>query len=794
MKFTLDWLGDHLKTEKSAEEIADKLSVIGLEVEELIDKNAPLKQFITAKVLSAEPHPNADKLQVLSVSTGSGEPLQIVCGAPNARKDLIGVLARSGDTIPAFGEKLKDTKIRGTESQGMMCSFNELGLLGDSDGIIDLPSDTKIGISADKILKGSVFFDAEVTSNRPDYLGVSGIARDLASADMGEFIEDKIAPIEGTIESPIKIKLDEKTACPHFSAIYIKGVKNKESPKWLADRLTEIGISPKSFLVDITNYILIDSCRPSHIFDADKLTGNLHIRLAKKGEKFTAIADKKNYKLLGEETVVADEKHIALISGIMGANESGCDENTENILLIAETLNPIDIMRISRKLKIDSDSKYRFERGVDPKSAIPAINKITKMILENCGGEASKTISVGKIPDDNRKIKYDLKTFKKKIGIEISGKTATDILEKLGCKVSQNENVLTIIPPSFRADLEYDYDITEELVRIYGYDKITPISLPIDPVIKPVLLPEQVRTFRLKRLMASLGYDENLSWSFVHSKLEKIIGAGNAVEIANPITDQHDVLRTTVLSSLLPVIANNHARDQIDLSIFEIAPIFYSDKPDDQEDALCGVLTGRTGEKSWDNSTKECDVYDAKLGAMKVLAELGLDKNIKIEALEMRQGFHPHRFASLKLGKVEIGRFGEIHPALVKKLKIKTRVFFFELFLGRIPLKKQKSVVKKAVELSNLQSIRRDFSFIVDENMLANDLLKTVKKSIPQKVFEDIILFDVYQGKGIEEGKKAIAITVILSPQKTTFTDAEIENISKTIIDSVEKIGGKLRD
>ncbi|OQX93983.1 MAG: hypothetical protein B6I23_02675 [Rickettsiaceae bacterium 4572_127] len=416
------------------------------------------------------------------------------------------------------------------------------------------------------------------------------------------------------------------------------------------------------------------------------------------------------------------------------------------------------------------------------------------MILENCGGEASKTISVGKIPDDNRKIKYDLKTFKKKIGIEISGKTATDILEKLGCKVSQNENVLTIIPPSFRADLEYDYDITEELVRIYGYDKITPISLPIDPVIKPVLLPEQVRTFRLKRLMASLGYDENLSWSFVHSKLEKIIGAGNAVEIANPITDQHDVLRTTVLSSLLPVIANNHARDQIDLSIFEIAPIFYSDKPDDQEDALCGVLTGRTGEKSWDNSTKECDVYDAKLGAMKVLAELGLDKNIKIEALEMRQGFHPHRFASLKLGKVEIGRFGEIHPALVKKLKIKTRVFFFELFLGRIPLKKQKSVVKKAVELSNLQSIRRDFSFIVDENMLANDLLKTVKKSIPQKVFEDIILFDVYQGKGIEEGKKAIAITVILSPQKTTFTDAEIENISKTIIDSVEKIGGKLRD
>ncbi|OQX93982.1 MAG: hypothetical protein B6I23_02670 [Rickettsiaceae bacterium 4572_127] len=328
MKFTLDWLGDHLKTEKSAEEIADKLSVIGLEVEELIDKNAPLKQFITAKVLSAEPHPNADKLQVLSVSTGSGEPLQIVCGAPNARKDLIGVLARSGDTIPAFGEKLKDTKIRGTESQGMMCSFNELGLLGDSDGIIDLPSDTKIGISADKILKGSVFFDAEVTSNRPDYLGVSGIARDLASADMGEFIEDKIAPIEGTIESPIKIKLDEKTACPHFSAIYIKGVKNKESPKWLADRLTEIGISPKSFLVDITNYILIDSCRPSHIFDADKLTGNLHIRLAKKGEKFTAIADKKNYKLLGEETVVADEKHIALISGIMGANESGCDENT----------------------------------------------------------------------------------------------------------------------------------------------------------------------------------------------------------------------------------------------------------------------------------------------------------------------------------------------------------------------------------------------------------------------------------------------------------------------------------
>ncbi|MBN1783895.1 MAG: phenylalanine--tRNA ligase subunit beta [Alphaproteobacteria bacterium] len=792
MKFTLDWLRDYLKTDKTPQELADTLSRIGLEVEELEDKAAALAPFITAKVLDAKPHPDADKLQVLSVSTGSGEPLQIVCGAPNARAGLIGILARSGDLIPAFGEKLKDTKIRGVESQGMMCSMKELGLGQEHDGIIDLPADTKIGVPATDVLNAAVLFDAEVTSNRPDYLGVKGIARDLAAADKGAFLEDKIVKIKGTVKSPISLKLDKGTACPHFAAIYLKDVQNKESPKWLRDRLSDVGITPKSFLIDITNYMLMDWGRPMHAFDADKLNGDIHIRMAKKGERFTAVADNKEYILSGEETVVADDKHVALISGIMGAKDSGCDEKTKNILLIAEVLKPIEIMRISRKLKIDSDSKYRFERGVDPQSSVPAINKIAGLILEHCGGEASDILQAGEIPSDDRKINYDINNFKKKIGVELPAGMAMTILQKLGCEVNQNGHVLQIVPPSFRADIQYDYDITEELIRIYGYDKIEPVSLPMDPVIKPVLTPEQIRVFRTKRLMASLGFDETLSWSFVSSKLENEIGTGHAIKIGNPITVDHDVLRTTMLSSLLPVIANNHARDQLNLSLFEIAPIFHSDKPGDQEDVLCGVLTGRTGEKSWDNSTKEIDVYEAKATMMKVLSQWGLDNSVRIDPLEMQKGFHPHRFASVKLGKVEIARFGEIHPALTEKMKIKTRVCFFEIFLGRMPVKKAKGVIKTAAEHSNLQSVKRDFSFVVPRDMPASDLISAVKKAVPQNVYEDMILFDLYQAKK-EDSRKAIGISLILSPQKTTFTDKEVEKISTDVITAVEKIGVSLR-
>ena len=790
MKFTLDWLKDYLKTEKSAEEIADTLSVIGLEVEELEDKAAAVSHFITAKVLDAKPHPNADMLQVLTVSTGK-ETHEIVCGAKNARKGLVGVLARTGDMIPAFGEKLKPVKIRGVPSEGMMCSSKELGLGEDHDGIIDLPADTPIGVPAVDVLNPPVFFDAEVTSNRSDYLGVKGIARDLSAADIGAFQEEKILPIKGTVDCPIKISLDKNTACPAFFAIYIQDVQNKESPAWLKDRLSAIGINSKSFLIDITNYMLMDWGRPTHAFDADKLSGDLHIRLAKKDEKFTAVADDKEHVLSGEETVVADDKHIALLSGIMGAKNSGCDENTKNILLIAEVLNPIDIMRISRKLKIESDSKYRFERGVDPQSSEPALNKVAGQILEHCGGQVSDIISVGKIPEDTREIEYDLTQFKKKIGIEIPVGIAITILQKIGCEVSENGLVLKIKPPSFRADIEYAHDITEELIRLYGYDKVEPESLPMEPFIRPVLTPKQTRIFQTKRLVASLGYDETVSWSFVHSEIDKQFGS-DAVKIANPITPEHNVLRTKLLSSFIPMIKNNHARGQTNLSLFETGPVFLGDKPGEQEDVLGIVLTGQSHEKSWDNSEKEWTVYDAKATLMSVLKQWNLDTKVKVEMQETNAGFHPHRFAVLKLGNVEVGAFGELHPLFLKQQGIKTCVIFGELRLDNLPMKKKKSTAKNAAEISNLQSVRRDFSFIVEKEMLANDLLKTIKKVSP--LIKENFIFDVYSGKGIEEGKKAVSLTLLLEPKKTTFTEKELSDIQNNVIEAVEKIGGKIRD
>ncbi|MBN2676211.1 MAG: phenylalanine--tRNA ligase subunit beta [Alphaproteobacteria bacterium] len=792
MKFTLDWIQDYLKTDKSPQEIANTLDVIGLEVEELEDKASGIKPLITAKVLEAKPHPNADKLQVLKVSTGK-ETYDVVCGAPNARKDLIGILAREGDFIPAFGEKLKGATIRGVASQGMMCSMRELGLGEDHDGIIDLPANTPIGISASEVLRAPVFFDAEVTSNRGDYLGVKGIARDLAAADAGAFQEDTILPVKGTVPCPIKISLEKDTACPAFFAIYLQDVQNKESPDWLKQRLSAIDIKPKSFLIDITNYMLMDWGRPTHAFDADKLSGDLTIRLAKKGEKFTAIADNKEYTLSGDETVVADKKHVALLSGIMGAKESGCDENTKNILLIAEVLDPIQIMQISRKLKIDSDSKYRFERSVDPQSCEPALNKLAGQILEYCGGHPSSIISVGKIPEDTRKIDYDLAQFKKKIGIEIPVGIAISILQKIGCTVSENGTVLTIIAPTFRADIVYPHDITEELIRLYGYDKVQPEALSIEPFVRPVLTPKQTRIFQTKRLMASMGYHETVSWSFVYSKTEDQIGWHNSsLKIANPITPEHDVLRTSLLSSFIPMIKNNHARGEKNLQIFEVGPVFWSDKPMDQEDVLGFVLTGQSHEKSWDHSEKECTVYDVKSTLMRVLDQWGLAEKVKIESLESARGFHPHRWGVLKLGNIEIGSFGEFHPLLLKENNIKTRAVFGQIYLDRIPLKKKKSTAKNATTFTNLQTVRRDFSFLVPKELEAEKVLKVIRKVSP--VIQNVFLFDVYAGKGIEDDYKSISLTVVLEPKKTTFTDEELSQIQKEIINIVTTVGGKVRD
>ncbi len=791
MKFTLNWLKQYLDTDKTPAELADKLSLIGLEVEELIDPSETLKPFIVAEVLDAKPHPDADKLQVLSVSIGEGEPLQVVCGAPNAKKGLKGILARPGDMIPAFGEKIKKAKVRGVESCGMMCSMRELQLGQDHDGIIELDANAPVGTSAADVLKYEVVFDAEVTPNRPDYLGVKGIARDLAASGMGTMIDEQFDPVKSSIESVVSLAVadDAKEVCSYIGGIYSEIKRNPVRSGWIGDLLSAVGMNPKNFLVDVTNFMTLDSCRPMHAFDVDKLSGNLTVRQAKEGEKFVGL-DGVEYTLTSADTVVADDKGVQLLSGIMGAKSSGCDENTKNVFLIAETLDPVAIRRTARRHNIQSDAKFRFERGVDPASVGYGLSKATHMMNYVCKGEVSGLVEAGAVPSDDRSISYDLKSFKQLIGIDIPSDIAVNILTVLGCDVTGTD-VLTVVPPSYRQDLKEVHDITEELIRIWGYDKIVSQTLDINPVVKPVLLPAQTRLFQVKRLLASIGMNEALSWSFVSGKLEEKLIGQTGVRISNPITPDHDVLRQTGLSSLLPFVSSNQARGQLNLQLFECAPIFNGINPGDQEMVVTGVMSGESQEKSWDKREHAVDVMDAKEALFTVLDRLGLSDKVQLVTDELIPGVHPYRSARVLLGKFEIARFGEVHPMIIKDQSIKTGVAFFELFIDRIPLKAKKGTAKQELQTSAFQGVRRDFAFMADEDFKSGDLIKAVKKLNPQLI-TDVYLFDVYQGEKLN-GKKSLAITVVMQPMDKTLTDADIELVAANVMITAEDLGLSLR-
>lgn len=796
MKFTLSWLKEHLETEADAAAIADALTNIGLEVESVEDKSTALKDFIVAHVVSAEKHPNADKLKLCMVDTGS-ETVQVVCGAPNAHAGMKAVFARPGVAIPASNEVLKIGTIRGVESRGMLCSERELLLSDEHNGIIELPTDAKIGAPAAEALGlNDPVIDVSITPNRGDCTSVHGIARDLAAAGVGRLKSGAIAPIAGKFPSPKKIHLnftpDTASACPIFAGRFIRNVKNGPSPKWVQERLRAIGLRPISALVDVTNLISYDRGRPLHVFDADKLSGDMQARLAKDGEEITALGGK-SYTLDSSMCVIADDAAARGIAGVMGGEDTGCTESTVNVFVESAYFDPARIAGTGRKLGIISDARYRFERGVDPEFVVPGLELATKFILEFCGGEPSEIVVAGKAPEWRRKISFSPDAVKRLAGLELPRPEIFRILGNLGFEVQQGEP-LQVIPPSWRGDVDGSADLVEEIVRIHGLDKVpsVPMSRP-NVIARPVLTPAQRHTRTIRRTLATRGFNETISFSFVAREHAKLFGGGDdARQIENPIAADLDALRPSLLPSLLAAAARNQARGQNDLMLFEIGAQFESGMPGAQKTVAAAIRMG-AGSRNWMKATHAADAFDAKADMLAAIeAAMGGAMTAPVKA-GAASWYHPGRSGTLALGPKVLAYFGELHPKIAAAFDLKAPLAAFEIFLDAIPESKAKSKARPPFAPSPFQAVERDFAFVVDSKISADEIIKAAK-SAERALIESASVFDVYEGKGVPEGKKSLAISVRLQPKDKTLTDAEIEAIAQKIVASVTKAtGGTLR-
>ncbi|MBR1840808.1 MAG: phenylalanine--tRNA ligase subunit beta [Alphaproteobacteria bacterium] len=794
MKFTLSWLKEHLDTNATLNEISDTLTRIGLEVEEVINPASQLGGFISAKIDSVEKHPDADHLHVLCVNDGTHK-YQVVCGAPNVREGLIGIFAPEGTLIPLFNERLKKTTIRGVESCGMMCAVDEIGIGSSHDAIIELPSDTPIGKPAADVLNIDPVIEVSITPNRAECLGVRGIARDLAAAGLGTLKPLNIQKSEGKFANPIKIGVECPTECPVYTGRYIKGVNNKvKSPKWMTDRLNAIGIHSISPLVDITNYLNYDLARPLHVFDADKLTGNLTVRMAHNGEKFKALNDKE-YDLTDYCLGICDDEGVQCLGGIMGGMEKGCSEDTTNVLLECALFKPECIAKTGRHLQIDSDSRYRYERWVDPKSNIIGSDYATQLILSICGGTASDLTIVGS-ENIEPQVAYlrpeRLETF---IGMPVSADKSMEILRKLGFEVSLENGKIKAVSPSWRGDIECEQDLIEEVVRMIGLDEIPAISLPNNTFPKEVLSAEQHNAMIVKHELASRGMYETVTWSFADSDIAQYFRCGHdAIMVQNPIVKELDEMRPSILPNLLTAVKNNIARGYPNVAIFEVAPVFTGRNPGEQHIDASGVRAGSTAKKDWSGSAREYDVFDAKADAIAAIAAAkGPFENPQITP-DAQSYYHPGRSGTIRLGKNVLAYFGEIHPSILKKLDIKSRVVAFEVNLNNIPLPRQSSgKARKKLELSQLQAIDKDLAFVVDKTVSAAAIIAAAKNA-DRNLITDVRIFDVYEGSNLPEGKKSVAISLTFQPAEQTFTDKDIENLmNKVIVEVGKKTGGELR-
>ena len=793
MKFTLSWLKTHLFTTASADEIAVKLTELGLELESLDNPAARLKGFVVGHVLIADKHPNADRLKLCKVDAGHGKILQVVCGAPNAREGLKVVLAQPGTIIPITGEALKAGKVRDVESQAMMCSWRELKMGEDHEGIIELPADAPVGAALADAIDLDPLFDISVTPNRGDALGVRGIARDLAAIGVGTLNALPIDPVPGTFDSPSKVILEE-SGCPLFGGRWIKGVKNGESPDWLKARLTSIGLKPISALVDITNFFTFDLNRPLHVFDAGKISGDLTVRYARPGETLLAL-NGKTLDLQPFMTVIADKNGVQSIGGVMGGEHTGVSESTADVFLEAALFEPHKVAITGRTLGLDSDARHRFERGVDPAFVLPALDLATRMLIEICGGEASHPIVAGKIPGPRDPIAFRPARVKQLGGVDPEPQAMRDMLSAIGCGVAGEGAEWHVNLPSWRLDLTAEHDLVEEVLRLYGYDRIPVVGLDRPSVPRPVLTPAQRRTGWLRRALASRGLNETVTWAFLPNDKAKLFGGGQPeLVLSNPIASDLDTMRPSVLPNLLSAVARNSDRGFKDVGLFEIGAAFKGDRPEDQQSIAAGLRAGSVAPRHWSGAARNWDALDAKADALAAIAAAqGPTDSLQVVA-EAPSWYHPGRSGSLKLGNKTVAWFGEIHPRILAAFGIKDSVVGFEIDLGMLPpLKAKAGKAKAAFRPAALQAVERDFAFVVDSGVAADSLLRAAKNA-DKALIASVSLFDVYEGQHMEPGKKSLAIQVTLQPIDKTLTDAEIEAVAAKVVEAVVKAtGGVLR-
>ena len=790
MKFSLSWLRDFLETEATVELIAAKLNAIGLEVEGVEDPAARLTGFRIARVLTAERHPNADKLQVLSVDVGDGQPLQVVCGAPNARAGMVGVLGLPGAVVPAGGLELKKSAIRGVESNGMMCSTRELELGDDHEGIIELPDDAPVGTAYADYAGSDPVFDVSVTPNRPDCMGVHGIARDLAAAGLGTLKPRAIALVAGTFPCPTEIRTDDPEGCPAFYGRVIRGVSNGASPAWMQARLKSAGQRPISALVDITNYLMLGWGRPAHAYDLARLTGAVVARRAVDGEGVTAL-NGKHFVLDHEMTVIADDAGVHDIAGIMGGEHSGCSETTRDVLLEVAYFDPPRIARTGQALALASDARSRFERGVDPGFVEPGLELLTTLILEICGGEASDIIRAGALPAAQYTVSYDPGLCARLGGVDVTPSRQREILESLGFSVVEGDPHWVVTPPGWRPDIDGAADLVEEVVRIHGLDKVPSTPLPrADGVARPTATPAQALERKVRRAAATRGLVEAITWSFLADAEAEAFGGG-AWSLANPISEDLKVMRPSLLPGLLSATRRNLDRGAASVRLFEIGRRYLADG---ERPTLGLVLAGERTPRGWaSGKARAFDAYDAKAEALALLAEAGAPvDNLQVMG-ETGAQFHPGQSATLRLGpKTVLARFGMLHPATARAFDLDGPVAMVELFLDAIPAKKAAVFARPAYTPPALQAITRDFAFLVPVALAAADLVRAVRSSDKANIVA-ARLFDDFRGAGVSEGQKSLAVEVTLQPGEKSYDDGELKAITERIVAAAAKLGAGLR-
>ena len=803
MKFTLDWLHDHLETDATLDIICDTLNRIGLEVEEVIDPASKLAGFEVAEIVSTEQHPDADRLKICTVKSGQGEQ-KLVCGAPNARTGLKGILANEGAVIPANGMVLGKAKIRGVESRGMMCSLAELELSEDHDGIIELSENAVIGTPAAEALGNNGFaidpvIEIAITPNRPDCLGVRGIARDLAAAGLGTLKSDTVQAASSDFESDIKIKVATPD-CPVFAGRVIRGLKNGASPDWLSARLQAIGQRRINTLVDITNYISFDRGRPLHVYDVSRLSGTVTARAGQAGEKFMAL-DEESYEIDENDCVIADDKSVLGFGGVKGGLESGANEATTEVLVESAWFEPIAIANTGRRHGIDSDARYRFERGVDPQSVLPGLDQAVQMITQLCGGEVSSLIQAGDVPDNQQEIAFDPHRVKSLTGIDLTEDNIEDILLRLGFEVTRQKEKWQVKAPTWRPDVHGSADVVEEVTRIYGLDNVPSVPLPSDAdITQAIQTQEQTRIALARRIMAGSGLTEAVTWSFIAEAVALKFAGHPALKLANPISSELSNMRPSLLPGLLQAAGRNVARGLSDFGLFEVGQVFTDAIPGGQETVVAALRYGHVKPRDWSGPAEPLNLFKIKADALTLLTAYGVQTESLQVLRDTPDWYHPGQSGVIcRDPRTPLARFGALHPALLKDFDLDGPVMVCEIFPMAIPLPKKKpSRSKPVLSLSPYQAVRRDFAFEVAADLPADKLMKAARGA-DKKLISNVALFDAFTGSAegagaLGEGMKSLAIEVTLSPMEATLTDAEIEAAADKIIQAVEKAtGGKLR-